>query len=180
MSETSTTGADAANSGDVIDLIRADHREFERLFGLLRDRGEDRASRLRELADLLVAHALAEESEVYPKLRLHAPEEREEIEHSVEEHAEGNEALARLQMVSDVTSRQFDQALDELVEAVTHHIEEEERDVLEPARESVPERTRYEIGGAFMTARLGWLKTGAGAPEKVRDLLGEYRDRGLV
>lgn len=180
MSQTSTRGADATSSGDVVDLILADHREFERLFRALRNREDDRAAHLRELADLLVAHALAEESEVYPKLGVHAPGEQEEIDHSVQEHAEGHEALAHLQAITDVDSAAFDEALEQLVEAVTHHIDEEERDVLNAARENVPEAVRLRIGEGFMRARLGWLKIGAGAPEKVRELLAEYRDRGQV
>lgn len=177
MSQATTRGADAVSGGDVVDLILADHREFERLFRELRNRDADRASVLRDLADLLVAHAMAEESEVYPGLRAQIPSEAEEIHHSVEEHAEGNEALARLQAVKDVDSDEFEDALEELVELVTHHIDEEEREVLNAARESVAERTRLDLGEGFMRARLGWLQTGPGSPEKVRDLVAEYRRR---
>ncbi|HVM13545.1 MAG TPA: hemerythrin domain-containing protein [Egibacteraceae bacterium] len=177
MSDITTKGAGSISSGDVVELILADHREFERLFRELRNRDTDRASVLRELADLLVAHALAEESEVYPGLRAQVPDESDEIRHSVQEHAEGNEALARLQAVDDVDSQEFEDALEELVEAVTHHIDEEERDVLNAARESVAERTRLNLGEGFMRARLGWLQNGAGEPERVRELVEDYRRR---
>lgn len=180
MSQIANQGADTIQSGDVVDLIMADHREFERLFRLLRNRDEDRTALLRELADLLVAHALAEESEVYPHLKVKAPEEREEIDHGVEEHGEGHQALARLQAVADVDSQEWEDALEELVEGVSHHIDEEERDVLNAAREEVAERTRLQLGEGFMRARLGWLQNRAGSPEHVRELVADYEERGLL
>lgn len=178
MSQATSRGADTISSGDVVDLILADHREFERLFRTLRNREEDRPGRLRELADLLVAHALAEESEVYPRLETRAPAEREEIAHGVQEHAEGHEVLARLQGVADVDSEEFEEVLEELVEAVNHHIDEEERDVLNAARENVADQTRLELGEGFMRARIGWLEAGAGSPENVQRLVDEARQRG--
>lgn len=180
MSQTVDRGADTSSSGDVVDLIQADHREFERLFRSLRDRGQDRATLLGELADLLVAHALAEESEVYPQLKVQSPDEAEDIDHSVEEHGEGHEALARVQSITDVDSDEFEEALDALVESVTHHIDEEERDVLSTAREDVPDRIRLNLGEAFMRARLGWLRNRAGDPAHVRELIADYEDRGAL
>jgi hemerythrin-like domain-containing protein len=167
-----------ASSGDVIDLILSDHREFERLLRALRNREEDRATRLRELADLLVAHAEAEEREVYPVLKRKAPEEAEEIEHGSEEHAEGHEALAALQDVDDVDSEEFEDKLEELSEAITHHLDEEERDVLNAAREAVDEEQRRELGSAFLRVRGQLLEDGAGAPEHVRELVEQAKEAG--
>lgn len=166
-------GPEAVQSGDVIDFITADHREIERLFAALREGGDDRSERLRELADLLTAHSLAEEAEVYPTLRHDAPEESEEVDHSYEEHAEAYELLAALQQIDDVNSQQWEDALGELEEAVTHHVEDEESDVLEAARENVQETVRFQLGKAFMRAREGWLRQDPGSPEKVRELLAE-------
>lgn len=171
MTDPRVGGAERAGSSDVVELILADHREFERLFRALRNREEDRAALVRELADLLVAHAQAEELEVYPVLKGKAPDEREEIEHSYEEHTDGHEALAALQAVDDVDSVGFEDALEELVETVTHHLDEEERDVLNAAREHVAEDARRELGEAFLRARREWLDTRPGAPEKVAALV---------
>lgn len=180
MAQTFTHGADTISSGDVVDLILADHREFERLFRSLRNREDDRATTLRQLADLLVAHALAEESEVYPKLKQQAPAEADEIEHGVEEHGEGHEALAKLQAIADVDSDAWEEALEELVEGVNHHIDEEEREVINAAREEVAEATRLQLGVSFMRARLGWLQNDAGDPAHVRELVADYEERGKV
>jgi hemerythrin superfamily protein len=178
VTDTLPHGADAADTDDVVELILADHREFERLFRALRNREEDRAARLRELADLLVAHAEAEEREVYPNLERHAPEAEEEIEHSHEEHAEGHEKLLDLLRVEDVDSEDFEEALEELVETVTHHLDEEERDVLNAARENVPDGTRAELGRAFLRVRDELLEGTPGDVDHVARLVEEAEERG--
>jgi hemerythrin superfamily protein len=171
-------GADTIESRDVVELILADHREFERLLRALRNREEDRALRLRELADLLVAHAEAEEQEVYPVLKREAPEEAEEIEHGSEEHSEGHEALLALQQVGDVDDEEFEEKLEELSEALTHHLDEEERDVLNAARENVETDVREQLGEAFLRVRKQLLDEGCGAPENVERLVEEAKEKG--
>ena len=54
---------------DVVELILRDHRAMEDLFREMRSVDADRAAALHRLADLLIAHAEAEEAEVYPALR---------------------------------------------------------------------------------------------------------------
>jgi hemerythrin superfamily protein len=171
MTQPQPGGAGETDSRDVVDLILDDHREMERLFRALRNRDENRQARLRELADLLVAHAEAEEREVYPVLKREAPEERDEIAHSYEEHDDGHEALAALQEVSDGDQETFEERLEELVETVTHHLDEEERDVLNAARENVEEETRKKLGDAFLQARNDLIAQQPGDPEKVRELI---------
>jgi hemerythrin-like domain-containing protein len=171
-------GADNADTEDVVELILADHREFERLFRALRNREEDRAARRSELADLLVAHAEAEEREVYPQLERKAPEEAEEIEHSHEEHAEGHEKLLTLLRIDDVDSEDFEEALEELVETVNHHLDEEERDVLNAARENVPDDQRAELGRAFLRVRGELLEGSPGDVDNVARLVEEAKERG--
>lgn len=163
---------------DVVDLILADHREFERLLRALRNREEDRSARLRELADLLVAHAEAEEAEVYPALRRKAPDEAEEIEHSVEEHAEGHEVLLAVLESDPDDDEAFEETLEELVETLTHHLDEEERDVLNAAREEVSAEQRRDLGEAFLRVRAEWLGRSAGDMDTVRSIVQRERERG--
>jgi hemerythrin superfamily protein len=176
----SARGAGASATDDVVELILADHRLFEELFRALRNREEDRGARRIELADLLVAHAEAEESEVYPSLMRKAQDEAGEIEHGVEEHAEGHEALARLQQIEDVGSAAFEDALEELVEVVNHHVDEEERDVLNAARANVEDDVRAELGRAFRRRRAELLAGSPGDPERVRQLVAEADREGLL
>ena len=141
---------------------------MEDLFRLMRSVEADRATALREFADLLIAHALAEEAKVYPALRRYEKIEDEEVEHGEEEHAEGNKALLALLEVDEVGSEEWDAKLEELVEAVAHHTDEEERTILNGARENVAMERREELGGAFLAERESRLKAGCGAVDNVR------------
>jgi hemerythrin-like domain-containing protein len=170
-------GAHTIDSRDVVELILADHREFERLLRALRNRDEDRAARRGELADLLVAHAEAEEREVYPVLMRKAPDEADKIEHGSEEHSEGHEALLALLEVDDVDGEEFEEKLEELSEAITHHLDEEERDVLNAAREEVADDVRANLGAAFLRVRGELLESGADI-EVVRGLVAEAEEQG--
>lgn len=170
----------ATDSEDVVELILADHRRFEELLRDLRDRNSDRPARLRELADLLVAHAEAEEREVYPRLQRRAPEEAEEIAHGAEEHADGHVALLELQEADPSDDEAFEEALEELSETLTHHLDEEERDVLNAARENVALAERQELGRAFLAVRGELLEGSPGDQRNVARLVAEARDEGLL
>jgi hemerythrin superfamily protein len=173
-------GADTVDSEDVVELILADHRAFEALLRALRNRDEDRPARLTELADLLVAHAEAEEREVYPTLKREAPEEAEDIAHGAEEHAEGHEALLALLQADAADDDAFEEALEELSEALTHHLDEEERDVLNAARENVAEGQRQELGRAFRRSRGELLSGSPGDVDHVARLVEEAQREGLL
>ena len=56
-----------ATGGDVVEIILADHRWFEEALRELRDVNSDRSAVLADLATVLIAHAEAEESKVYPR-----------------------------------------------------------------------------------------------------------------
>lgn len=163
---------------DVIDLILDDHRRFEALLRDVRNTEADRAAVRDELSALLVAHAEAEEAEVYPNLRRTDAIDEHEAEHGAEEHAEGHEALLALLEVDDVGSEAFSDAVHELSEAVSHHLDEEERTILNPAREDVEEDTRDELGRAFSAARQAQLDDDCGTIDNVRRLVDRARQRG--
>lgn len=131
-------------SGDVIDLILADHRRFEELLRMLRDATSDRDAVRRALAELHVAHAVAEEEVVYPRLRRRDAITAHEAEHGEEEHAEGHEALLAVLELKGTDTQAFDDAVEELSTAITHHLVEEELTILNPARTEVGHRLRDE------------------------------------
>jgi hypothetical protein len=164
--------------GDVVALILADHRLFEDLLHLLRDRTQDRVAVRVALADVLAAHAEAEEKHVYPALvRVRAVDDHE-VEHGTHEHLEVNERLLDLSDVSNVDSQDFDEAVEELTKALAHHLDEEEREILNPARTDVAPDIRAELGGRFAAERNRQLDAGAGRPENLRRLIADERARG--
>jgi hemerythrin superfamily protein len=156
---------------DVVELILDDHRRMEDLFRQMRSVEADRQTALEEFADLLIAHALAEESEVYPALKRYRNIDDEEVEHGEEEHEEGNEALLALLEVDEVGSDEWDEKLEELVEAITHHADEEERTILNGARENVAMKRREELGAAFLKERALQLESGCGSLDNVRRIV---------
>jgi hemerythrin-like domain-containing protein len=116
---------------DVVELLTADHREFDRIFTELeRLRGrtdEQSVTRKRDLVDEvtigLVKHSVAEETQVYPRVEKQI--DKDEAEHSKEEHAEAEETMKRLERM-DADDPAFDDAVAELIREIRHHVEEEE------------------------------------------------------
>jgi hemerythrin superfamily protein len=119
------------NQRDVVDLLSADHREFDRIFreleGLMRQDGPDALRRKRELVDEvtigLVKHSVAEETQVYPRVENQV--DREEAEHSKHEHAEAEETMKRLERM-EPDDPQFDTEVQTLIREIRHHVEHEE------------------------------------------------------
>jgi Hemerythrin HHE cation binding domain len=150
-------GLDELNFGggsvpaDVVELIKNDHREVERLFDLLKKQPATRGLNFPIVCALLIAHSRAEESEVYPVAKQEAGE-TEEVAHSQDEHAEAEHMLEEMTAM-DVESAEFEKALDELVEAVKHHVEEEESRVLPGMQQRLSTERRAELAKAFVTAR---------------------------
>jgi hemerythrin superfamily protein len=136
---------------DVVDLIMQDHREVERIFEELKSSPEKRVGLTPVLVTLLTAHSRAEESEVYPVARDEAGV-ADDVEHSQEEHLLADKLLARL-ADTDPESPDFDSALAELVEAVTHHVEEEESKVLPGMREGLTVERLQQLADSFATSR---------------------------
>jgi hemerythrin-like domain-containing protein len=157
---------------DVVDLILADHRRFEELLREVRNVEADQEAALSELSAILVAHAEAEEKEVYPTLRRRSDDVGEhEVEHGAEEHDEGHEALLEVLEIGDPDHEDFGEAVEELTKALAHHLDEEERTILNPAREDVSDEVRERLGKAFKEERQRQLDDDCGDIENVRRLV---------
>jgi len=138
---------------DVVELILTDHRRFEDLFRDLRSADGERHAALAELSALLVAHAEAEELEVYPAIRRSSEVDDDEVDHGAEEHAEGHEALLGLLEAGEPGSASWDEKLEELSGSITHHLDEEERTILNDARHTLTEERRAELGHSAACTR---------------------------
>lgn len=135
---------------DVVDLITQDHRELQRMFEELRSDPSKRQALAPVMSTLLFAHSRAEESEVYPRAKAAGGED--DVEHSQEEHLAADQLAERLTGL-DPESEEFGEVLEKLIEAVTHHLEEEEEDVLPHLRERLSETELTELGERFLAAR---------------------------
>ncbi|WP_232376452.1 hemerythrin domain-containing protein [Amycolatopsis aidingensis] len=161
---------------DVVELILADHRRFEQLLQGLREDDTDHASLRSELAALLVAHAEAEEDEVYPKLR-RAASTAHDVEHGEEEHAEINQALLAFLELTELAGDSYASTLGKLAEVVDHHTEEEEETLLKDATENLAEAERERLGVAFIASRKARLDADCGRLENVRLLVQQTAGR---
>jgi hypothetical protein len=167
-------------SGDVIDLILDDHRLFESLLRDLRDTSNDRDAVRQAFATLHVAHAEAEEKHVYPKLRRRDAIGEHEAEHGQEEHAEGHEALLAVLELKGTDTQAFDDAVEKLTAAVSHHLAEEELTILNPAREEVGPQVRAELGEQFASERNAQVDAGCGSVDNVRRIVEAARKSGVL
>lgn len=167
-------------SGDVVELILDDHRRFESLLRDLRDSSADRDAVRKAFATLHVAHATAEEKQVYPKLRRKDAISGHEAEHGEEEHAEGHEALLSLLELKGTDTQAFDDAVEELAKVVTHHLTEEELTILNPARDEIGEQVRADLGTAFATERNAQIDDNCGSLTHVREIVATASREGLL
>ena len=167
-------------SGDVVELILDDHRLFEELLRDLRDSSSDRDAVRKAFSTLHVAHALAEEKHVYPRLRRKDAITEHEAEHGEEEHAEGNEALLAVLELKGTDTQAFDDAVEELAKVVNHHLTEEELTILNPAREEVSDAERTRLGDAFAKERNAQIDDNCGTLTHLRELVAEARRKGQL
>jgi hemerythrin-like domain-containing protein len=137
---------------DVVDVLTADHREFDRIFTELeglRGRSEpDVLTRKRELVDEvtigLVKHSVAEETQVYPRVEKQI--DKDEAEHSKHEHAEAEETMKRLERM-DPDDPGFDGAVAELIAEIRHHVQEEESRMFTELRANFSREELVEMAG---------------------------------
>ncbi|MGY1650967.1 hemerythrin domain-containing protein [Geodermatophilus sp. SYSU D01119] len=116
---------------DVVELLSADHREFDRIFRELEqlmgstDPGdlERKRALVDEVSIGLVKHSVAEETQVYP--RVQAEVDAEEAERSKHEHAEAEEAMKRLERL-DPADAEYDAGIRSLITEIREHVEHEE------------------------------------------------------
>lgn len=133
---------------DAFELLTTDHRRVSELFEQLEAQPEGtggaREALFTQLKNELSIHADIEERIFYPALREHA-ETRELVPEALEEHQTVKEMLAQLEMMPKDTAEWTD-TLIELRENVDHHVDEEESEIFEKAREAFGQSRIEELG----------------------------------
>jgi hemerythrin superfamily protein len=143
-------------ASDAVTLIKNDHRILEDLFKQVDAGKGDRQELLEEIATLLTAHSRAEEQEVYPALAKADPDRAAQVDHATHEHDEAEELLENA--LQSLDSPEFDDIFAEFVEAVAHHVEQEETEVLPALRAAVDPATLDRLGAAFARVRADELR----------------------
>ena len=148
----------AQDQRDVIELLTHDHREVEQMFAELESlagaRGDAERKRRKDLAEQvtieLVRHSVAEEAELYPRVKERVSEQ--EAEHAKHEHAEAEETMKRLEKLGpdDPT---FEAELATLIREVRQHVAEEEGEMFPHIRQIFTQQELVELGAKVQSVK---------------------------
>lgn len=134
---------------DVIELIEREHRQVEALFQNFRETGN--SALVSNICDELDAHAAAEEQAFYPVVRDDVPSGKKLASEAEEEHGEARQLIGRIRRTSDPDH--VVELVNELEQVVSHHVDEEEQEMLPSARRSLGEDRLAAIGSAYESAK---------------------------
>lgn len=136
-------------SDDVVDKIEHDHREVEELFSEFKQ-SRSRATAL-QICDELEVHTAAEEAAVYPVLEEELSNEVDTVEEAEDEHQEARDLIAKIRGTAD--DGLLVGLMDELERAISHHVHEEETEMLPKARAELPADELESLGEDFEAAK---------------------------
>ena len=139
---------------DVETLIKAQHREIERLLDQAAQEDTDTLALLRQVNELLIPHSEAEESFVYPAIEKADPDEADEVHDGAAEHHHIEELLGQL-LKEDPDDPGYDGKLAAMAGELHHHIEEEEQELLPVLGTKASSKKRAELAARFAEAT-GW------------------------
>jgi hemerythrin superfamily protein len=125
---------------NALDLLTGDHRLVEQLFGEFQDTGDEQVAF--QICDELTVHTSVEEQAVYPSLRELDGDLAAEAE---QEHTEAKQLIERVRSAS---GDQLVELMDELEQAVMHHVQEEEGQAF-PKLQELGEERLAEMGDAI-------------------------------
>jgi hemerythrin superfamily protein len=132
---------------NAIELLKAQHREVEELFGKFEGTSEGaektRERLCQEIGDALAVHSEIEEKIFYPESKQDNTEQL--LRESVEEHLAVKRELADI-MKSDLDDPQFDAKMKVVKELVEHHVQEEENELFPLVAKSCSEEELDEMG----------------------------------
>ena len=161
-----------AHKQDVLDLLRDDHRECERLFAAYEAAHDPERRRL--LTDQLVAglvrHAAAEERRLHPVILRRLPDGERIVSEALTRRAEVERTLEALEG-ADPRSPAFDRDVSALMSWIQKHVEAEENEVFPQLHAALSHSERLELGAGAEEAKRQALGPGPGVVDRLRDWL---------
>jgi hemerythrin superfamily protein len=147
-----TTSPHSDNDDIIVELVK-DHDELREMFGKLRGgstsatsaTGDERARLVREMTVELVKHSVAEEVHLYPLIRKVFDDGDHIADHEIDEHAQVERLLKELEKL-EPTDAKYDQNVQQVIDDVTHHAQEEETEVFPRLRQLCKEDELRELG----------------------------------
>lgn len=125
----------AARTGreDAVQLLKADHREVEALFKEFEEATARRRQTIaREICRMLKVHAQIEEEIFYPAVKEQV-EEPDLVNEAVVEHASAKDLIAKIEAM-EASDELFAATVTVLGEMISHHVEEEEKEMFKQAK----------------------------------------------
>jgi hemerythrin superfamily protein len=132
---------------DVLVELTKDHDEMREMFAVLRGGvdAEQQEETVRRLTVEVVKHSVAEETHLYPLMRKVLPNGNEVTDHEIEEHAEVEELLKKLEKL-DPTDAEYHPTLNKVMDDLDHHARDEEANVFPELRSKLPQSDLVELG----------------------------------
>jgi hemerythrin superfamily protein len=142
---------------NAITLLKQDHQNVDALFKRFEQLGKDASGdEKRQIVDKVIeqlsVHAAIEEQLFYPAVRECSPDITDVVLEGLEEHHVVKWTLSELEKMSP-TDERFDAKVRVLIEAVRHHVEEEENDMFPKIRDAVTVERLNDLGEALEAAK---------------------------
>ncbi len=135
---------------EIYEALKSDHEELKGLLNdliALKDDDDYRFVLIEEIRNALVPHARAEESVFYNTLRA-VNADKKLVFHGYQEHMEA-ETLLRTLQVMDKMNMGWRPVAQKLLDAVSHHIAEEETSIFAEARSAFSSEEATAMAEAF-------------------------------
>lgn len=155
---------------DALELLKKDHNEVKALFKKADELGERATTSRRDLFEqideALTLHSKIEEKLLYPafKERAKKDDQKDEVLEAYEEHAVAKRLIKELEGL-EPTAETYKAKLQVLSEAITHHADEEEKEMFPMARQLFSKDELEQMGEDIIAMK---QKAGAPVPAEAR------------
>ncbi|WP_030716594.1 hemerythrin domain-containing protein [Streptomyces sp. NRRL F-2580] len=143
------------HGGNMIEELMADHREVEEIFGRIQSK-PGQGQELRDLVDEvtieLVRHSVAEEQYLYPAVREYVEGGDRLADKEIEDHGRVEKILKQLEKM-DTGDAQMSPVLQQLMEEVAEHIQDEENNLFPMLRRTCSAEKLDELGDKVRRAK---------------------------
>lgn len=143
------------HGGNVVEELMADHREIEEIFARIQamsGRGQELRDLVDEVTIELVRHSVAEEQYLYPAVREHLGGGDRLADKEIEDHGRIEKILKQLEKMN-TGDAQMSPVLQQLMEEVAAHIQDEEDNLFPMMRRTCSAETLDALGDKVRRAK---------------------------
>ncbi len=145
----------STSSTDAIVVLKDEHQQIRALFREFQKSGTTEARKARlveQMIELLTVHTYIENEVMYPRVRQLLPDLEADILESYEEHHVADVLTMELVGMTPEDER-FEAKTTVLIENVTHHMDEEEKDWFPKVRDGLGRKALQQLGQELIESR---------------------------